>query len=98
MWKTCKKHSYLQSSSKMVNFQKIHVKSSVMESHSHLVDYPRDIEILGWCRMGPVLPNMGECASLVLVGHPYNDDFTIKMPYGVNVLLHQPTSHPIFSY
>ena len=54
-----------------------------MESHSHLVDYPRDIEILGWCRMGLVLPNMGECASLVLVGHSYSDGFTMKMPYGV---------------
>ena len=40
---------------------------------------------------------MGEGASLALVGHPSSDGVTIKMPYGVDVL-HQPASHPIFSY
>ena len=39
----------------------------------------------------------GEGASLALVGHPFSDGITIKMPYGVDVL-HQPASHPIFSY
>ena len=40
---------------------------------------------------------MGEGASLALDGHPSSDAVTIKMPYGVDVL-HQPASHPIFSY
>ena len=39
----------------------------------------------------------GEGASLALVGNPYSDGVTIKTPYGVDVL-HQPASHPIFSY
>ena len=34
---------------------------------------------------------------LTLVGHTSSDSVTIKMPYGVDVL-HQPASHPIFSY
>ena len=36
-------------------------------------------------------------ASLALVGHLFSDGVMIKMPYGVDVL-HQPASHPIFSY
>ena len=40
----------------------------------------------------------GESASLALAGHPSSDGITIKMPYEVDVLLHQPASHPIFSY
>ena len=39
-----------------------------------------------------------EGASLALVGHPSSDGVTIKISYGVDVLLHQPASHPIFSY
>ena len=30
----------------------------------------------------------GEGASLALVGHPFSDGITIKIPYGVYVLLH----------
>ena len=41
---------------------------------------------------------MGEGASLALVGHPSSDGVTMKLPYGVDVLLHWPTLHPIFSY
>ena len=41
---------------------------------------------------------MGEGASLALVSHPFSDDVTIKMPYGVDVLLQRPDSHTIFSY
>ena len=37
-------------------------------------------------------------ASLALPGHPSSNGVTIKMHYGVDVLLHQPASHPIFSY
>ena len=36
--------------------------------------------------------------SLALVGHPSSDGVTIKIPYGVDVLLHPPASRPIFSY
>ena len=40
---------------------------------------------------------MGRRCPLALVGNPSSDGITIKMPYGVDVL-HQPASHPIFSY
>ena len=43
------------------------------------------------------LTSWGEDVSLALVGHPSSDGIKIKMPYGGNVL-HQPASHPIFSY
>ena len=39
----------------------------------------------------------GEGASLALVGHPSSDGIPIKILYGVDVLLHQPALHPIFS-
>ena len=40
----------------------------------------------------------GQGASLAMVGHPSSDGVTIKIPYGINVSLHQPASYPIFSY
>ena len=51
----------------------------------------------GLVSSGANLTSWGEGASLALVGHPSNNCITIKMPYGVDVL-HQPASHPIFSY
>ena len=39
-----------------------------------------------------------EGASLALVGDPSSDGITIKILYGVDVLLHRPATHPIFSY
>ena len=47
---------------------------------------------------GTSLTSWGEGASLALVGHPSSDGVKIKIPYGVDVLLHRPASHPIFSY
>ena len=44
---------------------------------------------------GVNLTSWGEGASLTLVGHPSIDVVTIKIPYGVNVLSHQPASQPI---
>ena len=41
---------------------------------------------------------VGEGSSLALVGYPSSDDVTIKIPYKVDVLLHRPSSHAIFSY
>ena len=38
----------------------------------------------------------GEAVCLVLVCHPSSGCITIKIPYGVDVLLHRPASHPIF--
>ena len=63
-------------------------------------DNPRsaDIEIVGWCPAVPVLPPWREGVSLALLDHPSSDVITIKIPYGVDVLLYQPTLHPIFSY
>ena len=40
--------------------------------------------------------HMEEGTSLILVGHPSSDDVQIKVPYGVNILLHPPASHPSF--
>ena len=40
------------------------------------------------------LTSWGEVASLALIGDPFSDDVTIKLPYGVDDL-HQPASHPI---
>ena len=37
---------------------------------------------------GVNLTSWGEDASLALVGHPYIDGVTIRIPYGVAVLLH----------
>ena len=56
-----------------------------------------ELKILGWCPAGSVLPHGEKVPSLALVGHPSSDGVTIRMPYGVDVL-HQPVSHPIFSY
>ena len=61
---------------------------------------PRDIETLrhwntGLVSSGASLTSWGEGAFLTLVGDPYSDSVTIKMPYGVDVL-HWPASHPIF--
>ena len=44
-----------------------------------------------------LLTYWGEGASLAMVGDPSSHDATIKMPYRVDDL-HQPASHPIFSY
>ena len=44
------------------------------------------------------LTSWGEGTTLALVGHPSSDGFTMKIPSGVDVLLHQPDSHPIFSH
>ena len=41
---------------------------------------------------------IGRRCLLALVGHPSSDGITIKIPYGVDVLLHRPASQPIFSY
>ena len=41
------------------------------------------------------LTSWGEGASLALVGHPSSDVVTIKMPYGVDVLLPRTTWFPI---
>ena len=43
------------------------------------------------------LTSLGEGASLALVGQPSTNGITIKIPYGVDVLLHQTVSHPIIS-
>ena len=51
----------------------------------------------GLMSRGASLTSWGEVASLALVGHPSSDGVMIKIPYGVDVLLHEPGSHPIFS-
>ena len=52
----------------------------------------------GLVSSGVSLTLQGEGTSLALAGHPSIDDITIKIPYVVEVLLHQPVSHSIFSY
>ena len=44
------------------------------------------------------LTSWGESAPLALVSHSSNDGVKIKIPFGVDVLLYQPASQPIFSY
>ena len=51
---------------------------------------------LGFYRL--VLPREVKVPFYPFFGHPSSDGVTIKMPYGVDVLLHRPASHPIFSY
>ena len=51
----------------------------------------------GLVASGASLTSWGEGASFALVVDPSSYGVTIKMPYGVDVL-HQPASHPIFSY
>ena len=57
--------------------------------------YPRDIKMLGWSPVGPVLPHREKAPFLVLVGCPSSDGIRIKIPYGVDILLHQPALHPV---
>ena len=52
----------------------------------------------GLVSSGVSLTSWGEGASLPLVGHPSSDGFTIKITYGVDVLLHRPASQLIFYY
>ena len=52
----------------------------------------------GLVSSGISLTSWGEGASLAFVGHPSSYGIMIKIPYGVDVLLHQPALHPIFSY
>ena len=54
---------------------------------------PQDIEILIWCPGGVSLTSWRKGASLALVGHPSSNAITIKVPHGVDVLLHQHQSH-----
>ena len=52
--------------------------------------------MLGWCPVVSILPQ-GEKVPLFSLGwHPSSDGITIKIPYGEDVLLHRPASHPIF--
>ena len=46
--------------------------------------------MLGWFPAGSVLPHGVKVSLLALVGYPPTDGITIKIPYGVDVLLHQP--------
>ena len=54
---------------------------------------PWCIEIVGWCPAGSVLPH----GKKTPFSHPSSDAVTIKIPYGVDVLSHQPASHFVFS-
>ena len=45
---------------------------------------------------GVSLTYWGEGVSLALAGHHSSDGITVKIPYGVDVLLHQPALHSIF--
>ena len=56
------------------------------------------VKIIGLVSSGVSLTSRGEDASLALVSHHSSNGITIKIPYGVDVLLHRSASHPIFSY
>ena len=53
----------------------------------YLLKYPRHSNT-GLVSSGVSLTSWGEGVSSVLVGHPSSDGVTIKIPYGVDVLLH----------
>ena len=56
-------------------------------------------ENTGLVSSGVNLTSWGEGSFLVMAGQPSSNGVTIKIPYGVDVLLHQPcfiTLHPLF--
>ena len=57
-----------------------------------------EVENTGLVSSGVSFTSWGEGASLALVGHPSGDGITMKISYGVDVLLHRPASHLSFSY
>ena len=59
--------------------------------------HPLRLGNIGLVSSRDILTSWGQGASLALVGHPCSGGIVIQMPYGVDVL-HQPASHPIFSY
>ena len=69
----------------------------VRKKHLHWI-ISRLPENTGLVSSGVSLTSWGEVVSLALVGNPSSDGITIKIPYGVDALLHRPASHPIFSY
>ena len=58
--------------------------------------FPKTLKFWVGVQQGQSLTSWTECASLALVGHPSSDGVTIKIPYGLHVLLHQRASHPTF--
>ena len=48
------------------------------------------------CVTSSCVTSWGEGASLALVDHPSSDGVKIKIPYGVDVSLHQPASLNLF--
>ena len=52
----------------------------------------------GFVSSGASLTSWGEGASLALDDHLSSNGITIKISYEVDILLHQPALHPIFSY
>ena len=57
-----------------------------------------DSVVGGFVSSGVSVTLWGDGACLTFVGHTSSDGFTIKIPYGVDFLLHRSVSHPIFSY
>ena len=64
--------------------------------HTKWLDHNQNKTLKYWVSVQWV-QSWGEDASLALVGHPSSDSI-IKIPYGVDIFLHQPDLHPIFSY
>ena len=56
---------------------------SILTVPANSLDFPQDIKMLGWCTVG--LLTLTSCRG----GHHLSSvGVTIKMPYGVDVLLH----------
>ena len=53
------------------------------------IEIPQYIEILAWSPAGVSLTPLGKVVSFALVGCPSSDGITIKIPSGVDVLLHR---------
>ena len=78
-------------------FESWSTMSGQFQRHKIKQNFPRHWNT-GLVSNGVSLTSWEEGASLALVGHPSRDGITIKIPYLVDVLLHRPALHPIFSY
>ena len=77
---------------------KTRVKNSLQKASLEITNKsPPRHENTGLVSSRASLTSWGEGVSLALVGHFSSDGVTIKMPYEIDVLLHQPISHPILT-
>ena len=68
-----------------------------LKTYYYTVNYPETLKY--WVGVQQSQSYLwGKGVSLAFVGHLSSDGIIIKIPCGVDVLLHQPVLHPFFSY